>query len=91
MRTYVDFDVIDIVNGGISYPTLPGIGWANDNLTVTNFKKHVMIFENRDIRFIAPMDPNEERWYVEPIKEEFIEDGTRRTASQKTTSILQLT
>ena len=29
-----------------------------------------MTFENRDIRFIAPMDPQEGSWYIEPIKDE---------------------
>ena len=58
MKTYVDFDVIEVVDGGGSYPTLLGIGWANDSLAVINFKKHVMTFENRDIRVITQMDPN---------------------------------
>ena len=72
MKTYVDFDVIEVVDGEISYPTLLGIGWANDNLAVINFKKRILNFENRDIRFIAPMDPNEGRRYVEPVKEEIV-------------------
>ena len=59
MKTYVDFDVIDVVDGKGSYPMLLGIGWANEILIVINFKKHVMTFENQDIRVIAPMDPNE--------------------------------
>ena len=31
-----------------------------------------MTFENRDIRFIAPLDPSEGRRYVKPVKEEFV-------------------
>ena len=50
----------------------PGFLWANDNLTVINFKKHVMTFENCDIKFISSMDPNEGRRYVEPVKEEVV-------------------
>ena len=69
MKNYVDFDVIEVVNGGSSYPALLGIGWVNDSLVVINFKKHVMTFENCDIRFMDPMDPNEGRRYVEPFKE----------------------
>ena len=29
-----------------------------------------MTFENQDIRVIAPMDPQEGRQYIEPIKDE---------------------
>ena len=46
MKTYADFDVIDIVDGGSSYPVLLGIGWANDSLVVINFNKRVMTLEN---------------------------------------------
>ena len=72
IKTYVDFDVIEVVDGGGSYPTILGFGWANENWVVIYFKKHVMTFENRDIGVIALMDPNEGRRYVEPIKEEVI-------------------
>ena len=60
-RTRADFDVIEVIDGGGSYPALLGIGWANDNMAVINFKKWLMTFENQDIRVIAPMDPNEGR------------------------------
>ena len=46
MKTCVDFDVIEVANGGISYPVLLGIGGANDSLAVINFKMHLMAFEN---------------------------------------------
>ena len=59
MKTYADFDVIEVVDGRGSYPAFLGIGWANDILAVINFKKRVMRFENQDIRFIALMDPTE--------------------------------
>ena len=59
MKTYVDFDVMEFFDGGASYPVLLGIGWANDSMAVINFKKHIMTFENQDIRVIAQMDPNE--------------------------------
>ena len=70
MNTYVEFDVIEVVDGRGSYPALLGIGSANDILAVINFKKCVMTFENPDIRVIAPMGSIEERRYVEPVKEE---------------------
>ena len=72
MRTYVEFNVIDIVDDRSSYPTLLGIGWSNDSLPVINFKKHIMTFDNRDIRVIDLMGPNEGRRYVEPVKEEVV-------------------
>ena len=72
MRTYTEFDVIKIVDEGTSYPAFLGIGWANERLTMINFKKCVMNFKNRDIRVIALMEPNEGRRYVEPVKEEVV-------------------
>ena len=70
MKMHVDFDVIEVVEDGCSYPALLGIGWANDSMEVINFKKRVMTFENQDVRVIAPMDPQEGRWYIEPVKHE---------------------
>ena len=58
MKTYANFDFIEVVDGGGSYPALLGIVWTNDSMAVINFKKRVMTFENQDIRFIALMDPN---------------------------------
>ena len=46
MKTYANFDVIEVVEGGGSYPALPGIGWENDSMEVINFKKCMMTFEN---------------------------------------------
>ena len=59
MNTYASSDVIEVVDGGGSYPVLLGIGWANDSLAVINFKKRVMTFENHDIRVITLMEPTE--------------------------------
>ena len=39
MKTCADFDVIEVVGDGGSYPALLGIGWANDSMAVINFKK----------------------------------------------------
>ena len=72
MRTYVDLHVIEIIDEGSSYPTLLGIEWDTDILVVINFIKCMMTFENRDIKFIAPMDLTEGRRYVEPVKEEVV-------------------
>ena len=70
MRTHADFDVIEVVEDGGSYPALLGIGWDNDSMEIINFKKRVMTFEKQDVRVISPMDPQEGRWYIEPIRDE---------------------
>ena len=70
MKTHADFDVIEFVGDGGSYLALLGIGWDNDSMVVINFKKHVMTFENQYVRVISPMDPQEGRRYIEPIKDE---------------------
>ena len=46
MKTYADFYVIEVVEDGVSYLALLGIGWDNDSMAVINFKKWVMTFEN---------------------------------------------
>ena len=38
MKTRADFNVIEVVGDGGSYPVLLGIGWANDKMAVINFK-----------------------------------------------------
>ena len=70
MGTYADFDVIEVVDDGGSYPALLRIGWDNDIMAVINIKKWVMTFENQDIKVISPMDPQEGCQYIEPIKDE---------------------
>ena len=39
MKMHAEFDVIEVVKDGGSYPTLLGIGWDNDSIAVINFKK----------------------------------------------------
>ena len=74
MRTHTNFNVIEVFNGEGSYPALLGVGWANDSMAVINFKKWMMTFENQDIRVIAPMDPDEGRRYIEPVKDEVFKE-----------------
>ena len=59
LKTYVDFDVINIVDEVSLFHDLLGIGWENENLVVVNFKKRVMTFENCDIQIIGPLVPQE--------------------------------
>ena len=72
MKTYAEFNVIEVVDDRGSYPALLGIGWANDIMAVINFKKQMMTFENQDIRVITPMDPNEGKKYIKPMKDEVV-------------------
>ena len=41
-------------------------------MALINFKKRIMTSENQDIWVIAPMDPNEGRQYIEPVKDEVV-------------------
>ena len=59
MKTYIDFVVNEVVDGGGSYVVLLAIGWANGGMEGINFKKHVMTFANQNIKCIGPMDPNQ--------------------------------
>ena len=39
MTMHADFDMIEVVKDGGSYPALLGIGWDNDSMAFINFKK----------------------------------------------------
>jgi hypothetical protein len=39
VRTFADFEVIEIVDGNCPYPALLGIDWAFNNSTVVDLKK----------------------------------------------------
>jgi hypothetical protein len=70
VRTFADFEVIEIVDDSCPYPALLGIDWAFNNSTVVDLKKRRMTFEGNGLKFIAPLDPDEGRRYTEPIREE---------------------
>jgi len=63
----VDFEVIEIVDDRNPYPTLLGIDWATDMNGVINLKKRKMIFENKSLCVVVPLDPAEEPRYTEPV------------------------
>ena len=69
VRTFVDFEVIEIVDDSCPYPALLGIDWAFNNSIVVDLKKRRMKFEGNGLRVITPMDPDEVHRYIEPIKE----------------------
>ena len=68
--TFVDFEVIEIVDDSCPYPALLGIDWAFKNSTVVDLKKRRMTFEGDDLRVIAPLDPDEGPRYIDPISKE---------------------
>jgi hypothetical protein len=70
VRTFADFEVIEIVDDSCPYPTLLGIDWAFNNSTVVDLKKRHMTFEGDGLRVISPIDPYKGPRYTEPIKEE---------------------
>jgi hypothetical protein len=70
VRTFADFEVIEIVDNSCPYPTLLGIDWAFNNSTIVDLKKRCMKFERDGLRVIAPLDPDEGQRYMEPIIEE---------------------
>ena len=69
VRTFANFEVIEIVDDSCPYPALLGIDWAFNNLTVVDLKKRRMTFEGNGLKFITPLDPDEARKYIEPINE----------------------
>jgi hypothetical protein len=70
VRTFADFEVIDIVDDSCPYHALLGIDWAFNNSTMVYLKKRRMMFEGDGLRFIAPLDPDEGQRNTEPIREE---------------------
>ena len=70
VRSFADFEVIEIIGDSRSYPDLLGIDWAFDNMVVINLKKRQMNFEDKQIRVIAPLDPFQGPRYIEPIRAE---------------------
>jgi hypothetical protein len=70
VRTFVDFELIEIVDDNYPYPSLLGIDWAFNNSTIVDLKKRRMMFEGYGLRVIAPLDPDEGPRYTEPIRED---------------------
>jgi hypothetical protein len=68
VRTFSNFEVIEIVGDSCPYPVLLGIDWAFNNSTVVDLKKIRMTFEGDGLRFISPLDPDQGQRYEEPIR-----------------------
>ena len=70
MRTFTDFEVINIVNDTNPYPTPLGIDWAIDNQTIINFKKRILSFKDNEMRVVSPIDPLKGQRYVKLVNSE---------------------
>jgi hypothetical protein len=70
VRTFADFEVIEIVDDSCPYPALLGIDWDFNNLIVVDLKKIRMTFEGNGLKVISPLDLDEVHRYIEPIREE---------------------
>ena len=64
-----DFEVIEIVDDNNPYPALLGSDWATDMNGVINLKKLNIIFENKYICVVVPLDPAEGPCYREPMRD----------------------
>jgi len=67
MSALADFEVIEIVDDNNPYPVLLGIDWATDMNRVISLKKQKMIFENKSLCIIVPLDPTERLRYTKPF------------------------
>jgi hypothetical protein len=47
------------------YPKIMGLEWAFDNQSIINMKRKEMIFEIRNLKVTAPLDPIEGKRYIE--------------------------
>ena len=70
LKTYADFEVIEIVDDTNLYLSLLGIDWAIDNQTIINFKKMILTFEDAELRVVAPINPLKGQRYVEKVDNE---------------------
>jgi hypothetical protein len=59
VRTFTNFEIIEIVDDNFPYTALLGIDWAFNNSTIVDLKKRRMTFERDGLRVIAPLDPDE--------------------------------
>ena len=49
VRSFADFEVIEIIGDSRPYPTLLGIDWEIDNMVVIDLKKRQMTFDDNHI------------------------------------------
>ena len=68
IRSFADFEVIEIIGDSKPYPALLGIDWVIDNMAIINMKKRQIPFEDKQIRVITPLDPFQVPRYIEPSR-----------------------
>lgn len=56
VKTYIEFEVIDIMGDNNMYPTFLGIDWVYENYAIIDLKKELMIFEVEGTLVIQPLD-----------------------------------
>src|SRR5713226_10282018 len=56
VRSFADFEVIEIIGNSRPYPALLGIDWAIGNMAVIDLKRRQMTFEDAQIWVIASLD-----------------------------------
>jgi hypothetical protein len=54
VRTFADFEVIEIVDDRCPYPALLGIDWAFENSTIVDLKKRCMNLKEMAFRSLHP-------------------------------------
>ena len=67
VRSFADFEFIEIIGDSRPYPALLGIDWVISNMVVIDLKRRQTTFEDAQIRVIAPLDPFQGSRYIEPI------------------------
>ena len=72
--TQIDFEVIEIVDDSNLYPALLGVDWAKNMNGAINLKRRKMIFENKSLCVVIPLDLAEGARYTEPVRDEDSED-----------------
>ena len=68
IRSTTTFEVIEIVDDSLPFPTLLGLEWAFENLSLVNLKKRQLVLEQGNLRVIASLDPKAGKIYVETIQ-----------------------
>jgi len=76
--TLENFEVIEIVDESNPYPTLLGIDWATDMNGVINLKKCKMVFENKSLHVVIPLDLAEGSSYTELVHDYESDDDLDR-------------
>lgn len=67
VKTYANFQVIDIIGDRYLYWALLGIDWAFEKYEVIELKRETMNFEVDGMWVIQPLDPYQDSRFTEPV------------------------